>query len=200
MTQLRDFLEDFGTPVSVPMPTPVVETEDFEAKRLEVFESGYKAGWDDAISAQTDDKARISSAMGQHLQDLSFTYHEAYSHVMNAMTPLLDAIVGKLLPEMARVSLGSQIVEELGRQAAAIGALDVVIAVAPMRVDAVEPLLEGDFGFLIKLIEDDTLSEDQADIRFGETELQIDLAELVQQVTDAVQGFVHENQRKIANG
>lgn len=200
MTLLRNFLDDFGShPVAEPQSN-VLPAEDFEAKRIEVFETGYKAGWDDAIRAHSDDKTRISSAFGQHLQDLSFTYHEAYGQVMNAMRPLLEDIVGTLLPGIARETVGAHLVQELQRQASEIGALDVVIAIAPGRQEAVAPLLEGDFGFPIKLIEDDTLAEDQADIRFGKTERQVDLGALVDQVSEAIQGFAHENHRKIANG
>jgi flagellar assembly protein FliH len=178
----------------------VARVEQSEAQRLESFETGYKAGWDDAIQANSDDKARISSALGQHLQDLSFTYHEAYSHVMNVMAPLLEDIVGTLLPNMAREALGAHVVDELQKQAQAIGALDVVIAVAPNRVSAVAPLIEQDFGFPIRLIADDTLGEDQADIRFGETEWQVDLGTLVDSVTSAIQGFAQENRRKVSHG
>jgi flagellar assembly protein FliH len=203
MAVLREFLDDFGSaPVNgaAQASSPALPSEDLEALRLEVFETGYKAGWDDAIRAQSDDKTRISSAFGQHLQDLSFTYHEAYSRVMNAMAPLLQDIVGTLLPGIARASLGAHVIEELHRQAEAIGRLDVVIAVAPGRMPAVAPLIDGDFGFPIRLQEDDTLADEQADIRFGETELQIDLTTLVESVSEAVQSFAHDNRRKIANG
>ena len=200
MMRLANFLEDFSPTVAAPPVAEVARVEQSEAQRLESFETGYKAGWDDAIQANSDDKARISSALGQHLQDLSFTYHEAYSHVMNAMAPLLEDIVGTLLPNMARESLGAHVVDELQKQAEAIGALDVVVAVAPNKVSAVAPLIEQDFGFPIRLIGDDTLGEDQADIRFGETEWQVDLGTLVDSVTSAIQGFAQENRRKVSHG
>lgn len=200
MTSLRDFLEDFGAPATVPDGPQMVDSGQWEAQRLEAYESGYKAGWEDAIRAQSDDSNRISSAFGQHLQDLSFTYHEAYSRVMNAMSPLLKDIVATLLPGMAQATLGAHIVEELNRHAEAIGALHVIIAVAPSRTQAVSPLVEGDFGFPIRLVADDTLSEDQADIRFGDAEWQIDLGALIEKVAEAVDGFAHDNLRKISNG
>ena len=68
--------------------------------QLDAFEEGYRAGWDDAIKAQSDDRTRISE-FAQNLQDLSFTYHEAYSHAINAMTPLLEDIVRSVLPKIA---------------------------------------------------------------------------------------------------
>ena len=44
------------------------------------------------------------------------------------------------------------------------------------------------------------LAEGQADIRFGETERQIDLADMLTAFTAMVEGFSDENGRKIVNG
>lgn len=202
MTALRQLFEDFGgaAPTTAVETAPAFNEADLEGQRLEAFENGFKAGWDDAIKAQSDDKTRISSAFGQHLQDLSFTYHEACSQVMNAMTPLLNEMVNVLLPGMARATIGAHIVEKLQEMSREIGALEVQIAVSPSNVEAVSGLLEEDFGFPVRLVEDSTLADEQADIRFGKTEKQIDLGELVRSVSEAIAGFAHENQRKLANG
>ncbi len=206
MTLLADLLEDFGSvypvgPAALSQPVePAFSEAELEGKKLEAFEKGYRAGWDDSVKALSDDRTRISSAFGQHLQDLSFSYHEAYTQVMNAVTPLLDEMVASLLPEMARATLGHHIVEQLQAMSREIGRMEVVIAVAPGKVDAVTPLLEADFGFPIQLMPDDTLSEGQADIRFGQTERQIDLSDLIASVTEAVEGFAHDNRRKMNNG
>ncbi|MGP6089157.1 ABC transporter ATP-binding protein [Antarctobacter jejuensis] len=206
MTMLADLLEDFGSVSLVGTAGPSQPAEpafseaELEGKKLEAFEKGYRAGWDDAVKAQSDDRTRISSAFGQHLQDLSFTYHEAYTQVMNAVTPLLDEMVASLLPEMARATLGHHIVEQLQTLSREIGHMEVVVAVAPGKIEAVTPLLEADFGFPIQLVADDTLSEEQADLRFGQTERQIDLGDLIAAVSEAVQGFAHDNRRKMNNG
>lgn len=202
MTALQQLLEDFAeTTVQVMhVHAQGVDESEVEGQKLEAFENGYRAGWDDAIKAQSDDKTRISSAFGQHLQDLSFTYHEAYGQVMNAMTPLLDELVTAVLPELARATLGQHIVEQLQNMAHEIGTLEVVVAVSPANREAISPLLEGEFSFPIQLVEDDTLADEQADIRFGHTEKQIDLGDLIASVSEAVDGFAHDNRRKLANG
>lgn len=210
MSALETLLEDFGS-TSPPVQGPATRTEsasaepafreaDLEGKKLEAFEKGYRAGWDDAVKAQSDDRTRISSAFGQHLQDLSFTYHEAYTQVMNAVTPLLNEMVTSLMPALARETLGHHIVDQLKTMSREIGQMEVVIAVAPNRVEAVTPLLKQDFGFPIRLMPDDTLAEEQADIRFGDTERQIDLSDLIASVAEAVEGFAHDNRRKMTHG
>ncbi len=202
MNALHQLLDDFSEiPAQSPDIAVVTFNEaDLEGQKLEAFENGYRAGWDDAVKAQSDDRSRISSAFGQHLQDLSFTYHEAYSQVMNAMTPLLDEMVAALLPQIARETLGHHIVEQLQSMAQEVGALKVIVAVAPSNTESVAPLLEGKFSFPIQLIEDDTLADEQADIRLGQTEKQIDLGDLIASVSEAVDGFSHDNRRKLANG
>ncbi len=200
MTALRDFLDDFTTVSPAVTDVQVFSDDDLEGYRLESFENGYRAGWDDAVKAQADDRTRIASGFGQHLQDLSFTYHEAYTQVMNAMTPLLEEITGVLLPGMARAALGPHVLDQLQTHASEIGTLDVIVAVSPGNTDAVAPLLEGAFSFPVRLEADTTLSDEQADIRFGQTEKQIDIGALLTSVTEALDGFAHDNQRKLANG
>lgn len=209
MTALEDLLEDFGSisparggaaRAEAAPQEPAFSEADLEGKKLEAFEKGYRAGWDDAVKSQSDDRTRISSAFGQHLQDLSFTYHEAYTQVMNAVTPLLNEMVSALMPALARETLGHHIVEQLQAMSREIGQMEVVIAVAPTRVEAIGPLLKSDFAFPIQLVPDDTLAEEQADIRFGETERQIDLSDLIASVAEAVEGFAHDNRRKMTHG
>ena len=119
---------------------------------------------------------------------------------MNAMSPLLEEITRVLLPEMARATLGQRIVEELQGHASEIGALEVQIALSPCSAKTVAPLLDQSQGFPVRIVEDDTLADEQADIRFGDAERQVDLSGLVAGVSEAVEGFTHENRRKVANG
>ncbi|MDU8910785.1 ABC transporter ATP-binding protein [Aestuariicoccus sp. MJ-SS9] len=197
---IRALLEDFGAAVPVAQAGFRFAEADLEAEKLEAFEQGYRAGWDDAIRTQTEDKTRIASDFAQNLQDLSFTYHEAYSRVQNAMSPLLQDMVQSLLPELARQTLAVHLIEKLETLARDAGSLSVVIGVAPRNLAAVEALVSGDYGFPLEIIADETLHEGQADIRFGETEKQIDLSEIVQSVGHAVAAFADDNQRKVANG
>lgn len=205
MTELQDLLEDFGTVTAVPSvadqsSAPSFSEAELEGLKLESFEKGYRAGWDDALKAQADEQTQISSALGQHLQDLSFTYHEAYGHVMTAVMPLLQDMVASVLPEIARATLGQHITQQLETLSADIGQADVEIAVAPGMLSQVEAVMGGDFNFPLSVVPDDTLADEQADIRFGQNERQIDLGDLISSVTEAVEGFAHDNQRKLSHG
>ncbi|HGG04004.1 MAG TPA: flagellar biosynthesis protein, partial [Aliiroseovarius sp.] len=87
--------------------------EDLEQSRLAGYETGFKAGWDDAIRTETDEQARIGVEFARNLQDLGFTFNEARSHVMHALEPLLTSIVTTVLPKLVSETIGQTIVEEL---------------------------------------------------------------------------------------
>ena len=56
MMSIAHLLEDFGeTHAHAPIAMDDVSLED---ERLEAFEAGYQAGWDDAVKAQTEDARR----------------------------------------------------------------------------------------------------------------------------------------------
>ncbi|MCA0941399.1 ABC transporter ATP-binding protein [Salipiger pacificus] len=201
MNDLRSFLEDFSHQHSKPEAAAAsVGTAEIDAAKLESFESGYRAGWDDAIKAQSEESGRIASDFSQSLQDLSFTYNEAYRQMLDAVTPLLEDMLQALLPRLLHETLGLHLREQLGAMAQEIARREVLIAVAPGTSEQVAPLLEQDFGFPLRLEEDETLAEGQADLRFGDTERQIDLSGLLEEVTRAVEGFAHDTRRNAAHG
>ncbi len=202
MTDLRAFLQDFDTLAAPPSAeaSPDLDESALEAQRLESFEAGYRAGWEDALKAHSEDGAQVSAALAQQLQELSFTYDEAYGHMKTAIAPLLKDLVTSLLPKLARHTLGAHLVEQIEAHSHEIGKPGVEIAVSPAMLGTVSPMAEGEYAFPINVIADDTLSDEQADLRFGETERQIDLSGLIAAVTDAVDGFAHDNLRKLSNG
>jgi hypothetical protein len=59
----------------------VTQVDAVEEAKVASFEQGYKAGWDDAVAAQSEDQTRIRADLARNLQSLSFTYQEARSHM-----------------------------------------------------------------------------------------------------------------------
>ena len=200
--EIATFLEDFSE-TSENLQTvsgPVVSYADAESQKLESFETGYKAGWDDAATAQQEDVNRLSSDLAQNLQDLSFTYQEAYSHVLNAMSPLLEEIVNVLLPGLMEDALGEQLLKHLNKLAEEIGQVPVAVCVHPDCVTNVEPIAKEDFTFPIEVSGDPSLDKSQAEIRFSEQAKQIDLNEMLGTVKESIEGFIHDTKRTMSNG
>lgn len=196
---IAHLLEDFGT---ARQKSSVVSLSDvdFEEEKLEAFENGYTAGWDDAVKSQSEDQTKVSSDFARNLQDLSFTYHEAHSHVIKAMNPLLQQIVEAVLPEVAHKTIGLRVVEQLREMARGQAGQTVEIRVAPANVAAMEKLIDQELAFPVGVSEDPALGEGQAYMRFGTSERQIDLDEVLAGIGQAVAGFFHETKKEKKNG
>ncbi|MET4128938.1 flagellar biosynthesis protein [Roseovarius sp. MBR-6] len=185
---IAHLLEEFGDPSD---GTPLAMTDvSLEEERLAAFEKGYQAGWDDAVKAQSEDARRITADLAQNLQDLRFTYEEAYGAVMAALRPLLTEMAGAVLPQLARESLAPRIAEMLHDHARAQGRQPIEIAAAPEDLPRLEQLT-GD-SLEIALVADDTLAEGQVYLRFGESEAEVDLPGVLAGITAAVSGFFAE--------
>lgn len=195
MTDVSDYYEDFSGQVSEagpslpPSPTDAGELEKF---RLDSFEKGYRAGWEDAISAEKASRDRISSDLAQNLQDLSFTYHEAMAHASRSFASLMSSVVEKLLPAALRETVGLHILDVLQAHAKECAGLEVRIAVSSDDLPAAQAALEGDFGFPVRVLEDPQLFQGQADIRFKDQERRLDLTSLANEIIAAVDAIRDE--------
>lgn len=190
-------LEDFGKFDLVDQKTFSLSLEGLEDQRLESFELGYQAGWDDAVQAQADERKHVSAALSRNLKDLSFTYHEALQAFSEALRPLLEQMVTSVLPEMARASLGFNIVEQLTLLALEHGNNDVSIRVSPHNQVAVAALVNGQLSFPFTLETDVQLADGQVELSVGPAERQINTDEIANGVSDAISSFFHQTEKEL---
>lgn len=169
--------------------TVVLDRVALEDEKLASYETGYKAGWDDASAAMTEDQTRIRAELARNLQTLSFTYHEARNHVLKAVEPLLLQIVGQILPEIARETLAPFVLETLMPLAEGLGDAPVTLVINPAARAGVEALLEHATGLPLTIEEEPTLGEGQVYIRLGTVETQVDLDKATAEIASAVRGF-----------
>lgn len=200
MTTLSTFLENFGTPAPTSRRAAVSD-EMLETERLEAFDTGYRAGWDDAIKAKEEDVAHVSEGLAQNLQDLSFTYHEVHAQILANLTPLFEEILQKMLPVLARDTLGGHVVDQLSQIARDMGTTQVEISVATGAVDQVSHLVNAASCSLpVTVTEAPLLSEGQAELRLGGKEMSIDLPDVSRQITDAVHAVLYDQTERRAHG
>ncbi|MEI4233407.1 flagellar biosynthesis protein [Roseovarius sp. D22-M7] len=190
---ITHLLEDFG--VTRRGTSLSITDVSLEEERLEAFEKGYQAGWDDSVKSQGEESRRIAADLGQNLQDLSFTYEEAYAAVMQAVHPLLEQMVSAVLPRLARDSLVPRLVETLHDIAREQGHQKIAIAAAEADMPALAHLTEAVPEIDIELGVDDTLASGQIYLRFDGREQAIDMQEVLEGIEQAVSGFF-ENSRK----
>ena len=198
MSSIAHLLEDFGH--SLTQSAPQISEDDMESIRLEGFENGYKAGWEDALKSQKDTTQRISEEFARNLQDLSFTYHEAQSQVMQSMAPLLQDLVDTILPGIVRETVGFRVVEQLTEMARDSAAQTIEIATSQADFDTIQSLLNQDFGFPVEARVDDTLAEGQVFLRMAQEERQIDMDAVMTGIRDAVTGILEDTERTLSHG
>lgn len=201
--------EDFSRPASVaprqtepasPAPEPSISSDTVKQARLEGYDEGYKAGWDDAAKAQSEDQDRIGAEFARNLQDLGFTFHEARRHVMHALEPLLNGMVAKVLPELITRSLGQTVVEELLPLASTAADAPIEIVVSPESRTAIEPMLRESTSVPFVLIEEPSLAEGQVFLRSGQTERHIDMEGVVMKIGAAIESLYELNEKAFQHG
>ena len=172
---------------------------ELEECRLAAYEQGYTAGWDDAVAAQDGEVARLRADLGQNLQDMSFTYHEAHSHVLRTLEPLLNDMVAKVLPAIARDTLAPMVLEHLRPIAKDLADQPVSLVANPANRDLLERLVVDEAPFPLTFQEEASLGDGQVYLRFGTEETRIDLDGVIEAISSAVSGFFriekHEERR-----
>lgn len=163
----------------------LVLTED---ARLQAYEQGYGAGWEDAVTAQTEDQSRIRADLARNLQALGFTYHEARNHVLRAVAPLLQDMIGQLLPQVAREALAPTVLDTLLPMAEHLADAPVSVVLNPAARPAVEALL-AQTALPVSITEEPTLGEGQVYLRLGPAETHVDLDRATALISQAVRGF-----------
>lgn len=170
----------------------LVPADAVEEARLDSFEKGYKAGWDDAVAAQEDEDQRLRADVGRNLQGLSFTYHEARGHLLRGLAPLLEGICSRILPQVAQAALGGIVCETM--EPLAEQALDrpVTLVLNPQARPVVEAALSESAAPPVIFVEEPSLAPGQMHLRWDAGEKRIDLDAAVAEITAAVTAWFAE--------
>lgn len=189
MMAISHLLEDFSLKTLEKEPTTLMTEDGLEDVKLASFEQGYKAGWDDAIRAQADDQSRIISALGQNLEDLSFTYQEALVQMMAAIEPVFQSLVETVLPEAMMQTIGLQIVEQCRELAADQLDQPVKLVVPVGSGAAIRPALQKNLAMKVDIQESDRIDAGQVFLRVGDREREIDTSRLLSRLRESIEAF-----------
>ena len=193
---ISHLLEDFGTTMDGTMVS--LTDVSLEEQRLEAFEKGYQAGWEDAVKAQRETALRVSEDLAQNLQALSFTYQEARGAVIESLGPLLRQMVETVLPQLAHQSLPDRVAQEVESIIDRMGEHAIEIRAAPADIDAIEALLNDQPIGNVHVLPEASLAEGQVGIRLGDSEREIDLQDVLNGIERAVTGFFDANHKETA--
>jgi flagellar biosynthesis/type III secretory pathway protein FliH len=196
---ISHLLEDFSHAKQSPDAYRISE-DVLEDARLAAFESGYQAGWDDASAAHATDQNQLLTDLSQNLQALSFTYHEAYRHILAAVQPLLKQMVATVLPDLAQATLGHRVVSEVSKMAANHVKPELELTMSSATRSQVEVLLNDGLNMPVRLLDDDSLGPGQVLLKLEQEERKIDMAGLLVSIETAVTGFLTMNEGSKADG
>lgn len=177
-----------------------LDPEEFENARLAAFEKGYSAGWDDAVAAQDAEMTRLRADLGQNLQALAFTYHEARQNVLEALRPLLVDMTAKVLPMVARQALAPVVAEQLMPVAEKLSGQPVTVVASPAALPQIRGLLSGETRLPLSFIAEPSLAECQVYLRFADTETQIDLDGVIGAIGEAITTYFQVKQEEPHHG
>lgn len=175
--------------------------DEIEEERLQSFEKGYTAGWDDAVAAQEGETARLTAELVQRIGDMGFSYREARAHVIAALEPLLQDMVAKVLPAIARGTLGPAVVEQLMPLAHQAAGAPVEAVMNPATRLLIGPLLEAQGAVPVVLRENLAFTDGRVDLVGSAGERRVDLDRVIAAIADAIQQFfMIETGRERASG
>lgn len=192
--------QDFGTMKPATIAKRPMSVDEIEDLKLQAFESGYQAGWDDAVKAQSDSLTHVSSEFATSLQSASFEYHELRATMNAAVQGIMAEVTGTILPTIAQASLGAHIREYI--TSTVRDALDkpIEIAVAPANEDAVRYAVDDQFPEPFELVLDESLLPHQALLRLGPAEVEINLDKTVADIASAVTTFFETQKAEVNDG
>lgn len=186
MTRLS--LEDFGKTGSPPprasaTPPPEVNTAEFD--------TGYNAGWDDAMAQIDQEQGRLGEKLADRLLTLERDQQAAIASAITALEPMLHEVFDKLLPRAAERAFLAVLIEEIGTIMGKGGGT-LMLQVAPEECGALVRLLEraGISPDRVTVRAEPALALSQALVRWDDQERRIDLQAVLAAMDDALETFL----------
>lgn len=181
-------------------PVVTLDAIVYEEAKLAAYDKGYRAGWDDAVQAQSDGQDAISAELARNLKTLGFTFQDARGHVLQSLRPLLQEMVSRLLPEIARDTIAPIALQVLMPLADAAADAPMELVIHPNARAAITHLLAGADNLPLTLIDEPTLGEGQAFLRLAGSETQIDLDGAITDISAAIRNFYDLPERMSQHG
>ncbi len=196
---LAHLYREFGLGRDDGLKLPAVSQEAIEDLKLEAFEKGYSAGWDDSLKAKSKSETDAAADFVNALQDISFGFFEARSGLVKAMQPLLSDIVTKLLPEIARASLATHIIEQATDMMRQSADQTIRIEANQSNIEALSEMSSEGVPVPFVLVPNSGLATHQVLLQVSQEEREIDLDTVLIGIDQAMAAFVQQIQQESKN-
>lgn len=181
-------LETFFKAEEPPAPAEQA-TAALEEMKLDAYERGYVAGWEDSERQAEREALERRAMVERQLEALNFTYHDARGHVLRAMEPVLSAMLETMIPEVARAALIPEVITRLLPLAQDLSEAPVTLRISKGCRADFETALAGLVLPPLELRECADLGPGQAEIAFDQKETRVDLAEAADALRRAISSF-----------
>ncbi|WP_189367005.1 hypothetical protein [Tateyamaria omphalii] len=177
--------------------TPIEEIED---QKLEAFEKGYQAGWEDAVAAQTETQSFVSSGLANSLQNASFEYHELRATLNASVEAIMNGVINVVLPTLAQASLGAHVRDEVTALTRKTLDRAIEVLVAPESEAAVRTALQDDLPGPFVLTTDKLLAPTQVVLRLDHDEAELHLDRAISDISEAVASYFENAPNEAKDG
>ncbi len=170
--------------------------------RRDAFDRGYRQGQDDCRSAETRERERLVMAAAQGLADAAFAWSEARQAAVQALRPLVEALVGRFLPELAERTLPDLVAEQALQLAGAATDGPLRLLCAPEAAEAIGAAL-CDAGLpagVFEVVPQPGFSPRECRIALPEGELRIDADGVLARLRDTLTALHGDNRKENVNG
>lgn len=197
---IAHLLAEFSTERPDEDAARLISDLELEDERLTAFERGYSAGWEDALKAQGEDRASVIADLRQSLEDMSFTYHDAYSQMMLSLKGIVGTLLETVLPRALQHALVPGIVEEISAQVADHADVAVEVLVSPDLDEEVAAALSSVPSVPITPIETPELKPGQVVLQIGGGGHEIDTGRLLRRIERSVEAYFDQLKQEVRNG
>ncbi|WP_299140076.1 hypothetical protein [uncultured Tateyamaria sp.] len=192
--------QDFGTAQPAKDVGEKANLEEIEDLKLESFEAGYQAGWEDAVKAQSDTLTHVSSGLAASLQAASFDYHELRATLNTSVQTIMEQVVSIILPQMAHASLGTHVRDQIVGTTREALDRPIEVVVAPEAKDPIQGVLADQLPEPFTLITDPLMASTQVVVRLGQRETEINLDKVTSDIRAAIDAFFDTQSPEERNG
>lgn len=189
-------LEDFGAaPPRSHLPAPTEQADTTAVQDMtEVYEKGYRAGWDDCLEGAKSEHKHIAEALGKRLGEAELSMEQTREAVLGGLKPLLADVVQKLLPALAQAGFRQQLIDEIIDLAHTATSASLEVRVSHDDLATVTALLEAHPDIPpVNLTADPALGLTQAHLKLGSTGRSLDILNVVDSIEAAFDAVLTTN-------
>ncbi len=189
------FFEDFSQGPNAPKLSP-----DGQSDPLEGYETGYQAGWDDAVKAHQESQVHLTSTLSQNLEQIEFTLVEAQTQLLSTLKPVMEEITNTLFPGLVGEGLRALVVAEIETLLKTSLPKEIALVVSVQDEPTIAAFLNSSRTLSeLSLVAKDTLAEGQAYVSCAAVQRKIDVGQAISDIHSTIEAFLRQPELEQAN-